>query len=66
MSKINFFSMVSVKLKSETLRAVDNYAAKNQGFDRSMLIDLALEQLFVNSTEEQIHTFLFTNLPIKK
>lgn len=66
MAKDSFLTMVSVRLNTETLRAIDQYAARHQGFDRSMLINIALEQLFVNSTDEQIWTFLCTNIPIKK
>ena len=66
MAKESYLTMVSVRLKTETLRAIDQYAARHHGFDRSMLFNIALEKLFVNSTDEQIWTFLCTNLPIKK
>ena len=42
MAKESFLTMVSVRLKTDTLRAIDQYAAKHQGFDRSMLINIAL------------------------
>lgn len=66
MAKDSFLTMVSVRLKTETLRAIDQYAARHQGYDRSMLMNIALEQLFVNSTDKQIWEFICTDLPIEK
>ena len=63
MTKNDFSTLISIRLENETLKAIDSFAAKQKYTTRSFLINMALKQLFVNSTEDQIWDFLYTNLP---
>lgn len=57
--------LVSVRLDIDVLQALDKYSKSSRYVNRSYYINLALRQLFVNSTPLQIYTFLYSNLPKK-
>lgn len=63
MAKEQTTKLVSVRVDIDVLNALDDYVGKSRYVNRSYYINLALRQLFVNSTPAQIYTFLYTNLP---
>lgn len=63
MEKEQLTKLVSVRLDIDVLRALDKYSQSSRYVNRSYYINLALRQLFVNSTYGQIYQFLYTNLP---
>ena len=65
MAKVQTTKLVSVRVDIDVLKALDDYVGKSRYVNRSYYINLALRQLFVNSTPLQIYTFLYTNLPKK-
>lgn len=65
MAKEQSTKLVSVRVDIDVLKALDDYIGKSRYVNRSYYINLALRQLFVNSTPLQIYTFLYTNLPKK-
>lgn len=65
MAKEQLTKMVSVRVDTDVLKALDDYVGKSRYVNRSYYINLALRQLFVNSTPTQIYTFLYTNLQKK-
>ena len=65
MAKEQTTKLVSVRVDIDVLNALDDYVGKSRYVNRSYYINLALRQLFVNSTPLQIYTFLYTNLPKK-
>lgn len=65
MAKEQTTKLVSVRVDIDVLKALDDYVGKSRYINRSYYINLALRQLFVNSTPLQIYTFLYTNLPKK-
>lgn len=65
MAREHTTKLVSVRVDIDVLKALDDYVGKSQYVNRSYYINLALRQLFVNSTPLQIYTFLYTNLPKK-
>lgn len=65
MAKEQTTKLVSVRVDIDVLKALDDYVGKSRYVNRSYYINLALRQLFVNSTPLQIYTFLYTNLPKK-
>lgn len=56
-----FTKLISVRVENETLKAIDNYLVTRKYLKRSAVINMALRQLFVNCTEEQIYDFLWSN-----
>lgn len=62
MPKNDFTTLVSVRLENETLQAISNFCEGRKYYNRSTLINIALRQLFVNCTEQQVWNFLHTNL----
>lgn len=65
MAKEQTTKLVSVRVDIDVLKALDDYVGKSRYVNRSYYINLALRQLFVNSTYGQIYQFLYTNLPKK-
>lgn len=63
MPKNDYSTLISIRLENETLKAIDSFATKQKYTKRSFLINMALKKLFVNSDEDQIWDFLYTNLP---
>lgn len=64
MTKNDFSTLISIRLENETLKAIVSFAAKQQYTTRSFLINMALRQLFVNSDDNAIWDFLYSNLPL--
>lgn len=65
MEKEQLTKLVSVRLNIDVLQALDKYSQSSRFVNRSYYINLALRQLFVNSSSLQIYKFLYTNLPKK-
>ena len=63
MTENDWTKLISVRLDKDVLKAIDDYDSSRHKMGRSYYINLALRQLFVNSTPEQIYTFLYTNFP---
>lgn len=63
MAKEQSTKLVSVRVDIDVLKALDDYVGKSRYVNRSYYINLALRQLFVNSTPLQIYKFLYSNLP---
>ena len=63
MAKEQTTKLVSVRVDIDVLKALDDYVGKSRYVNRSYYINLALRQLFVNSTPLQIYKFLYSNLP---
>ena len=61
MEENNYTKLISVRLEKEVLQAIDEYDKSLTPMGRSYYINLALRQLFVNSSKEQIYEFLYTN-----
>lgn len=61
MTENNYTKLISVRLDKEVLQAIDEYDKSLTPMGRSYYINLALRQLFVNSSKEQIYQFLYTN-----
>ena len=65
MAKEQTTKLVSVRVDIDVLKALDDYVGKSREVSRSYYINLALRQLFVNSTPLQIFNFLYANFPKK-
>lgn len=61
MAKNQWTTQVSVRLDNEVNKALEKYASGHEYYTKSNLINLALRQLFLNCTADQIHDFLWTN-----
>lgn len=61
MAKNQWTTQVSVRLENEVNDAIERYAAAQSFYTKSNLINLALRQLFINCTDEQIYLFLWSN-----
>ena len=61
MAKNQWTTQVSVRLENEVNDAIEKYASTQRYYTKSNLINLALRQLFVNCTDEQIYLFLWSN-----
>lgn len=61
MAKNRWTTQVSVRLENEVNDAIERYAAEQTFYTKSNLINLALRQLFINCTADQIYKFLWTN-----
>lgn len=64
MAKNQWTTLVSVRLENEVNKALEKYASTQSYYTKSNLINLALRQLFINCTAEQIYEFLWTNKPV--
>ena len=62
MTKNDYTTLVSLRIENETLRTISKFCEGRLYYNRSTLINIALRQLFVNCTEEQVWDFLHTNL----
>ena len=65
MARNQWSTQVSVRLENQVYNALDKYASKQRYCTKSYLINLALRQLFINCTDEQIYEFLWTNKPVQ-
>lgn len=61
MTENDYTKLISVRLEKEVLQAIDEYDKSLTPMGRSYYINLALRQLFINCSDEQIHDFLYTN-----
>ena len=61
MARNQWTTQVSVRLENEVNDAVIKYASTLRYCTKSNLINLALRQLFINCTADQIYQFLWTN-----
>lgn len=61
MAKNQWTTQVSVRLENEVNEALEKYAGSKGYYTKSFLINLALRQLFINCTADQIYDFLFSN-----
>lgn len=61
MARNQWSTQVSVRLENEVYDALDKYARTQRFTTKSYLINLALRQLFINCTGEQIFDFLWSN-----
>lgn len=66
MTENYYTKLISVRLDKEVLQAIDEYDKSLTPMGRSYYINLALRQLFVNSSKEQIYQFLYTNRALFK
>lgn len=66
MTENDYTKLISVRLDKEVLKAIDEYDNSLVPMGRSYYINLALRQLFVNSSKEQIYQFLYTNRALFK
>lgn len=64
MAKNEFTTPVSIRLDNETLAAIDDFNEGRNYWNRSSTINLALRQLFVHCTKEQIFEFLYSKNPL--
>lgn len=61
MAKNQWTTQVSVRLENEVNDALEKFASTQTYYTKSNLINLALRQLFINCTADQIYQFLWTN-----
>lgn len=61
MAKNRWTTQVSVRLENEVNDAIEKYVSTLRYSTKSNLINLALRQLFINCTADQIYQFLWTN-----
>lgn len=61
MAKNQWTTQVSVRLENEVNEALEKYVGTLRYCTKSNLINLALRQLFINCTADQIYQFLWTN-----
>lgn len=61
MAKNRWTTQVSVRLENEVNDAIEKYASTLRYYTKSNLINVALRQLFINCTADQIYQFLWTN-----
>lgn len=66
MAKNQWTTLVSVRLENEVNKALEKYASKHEYYTKSYLINLALRQLFINCTADQIYDFLWTNKALQQ
>lgn len=66
MAKNQWTTQVSVRLENEVYDALEKYASTQKFYTKSFLINLALRQLFINCTADQIYDFLWTNKSLKQ
>lgn len=62
MTKNDYTTLVSLRVENETLKVIDGFCVDRRYYNRSVLINMALRQLFVNCNEQQIWNFLQTKL----
>lgn len=61
MARNRWTTQVSVRLDNEVNDALEKFASTQAYYTKSNLINLALRQLFINCTAEQIYDFLWSN-----
>ena len=61
MTENDWTKLISIRIDKKVLQAIDAYELKHTAMGRSYYINLALRQLFINCSDEQIHDFLYTN-----
>lgn len=66
MTENDWTKLISLRIDKKVLQAIDAYDKKHNAIGRSYYINLALRQLFINCSEEQIHDFLYTNRALFK
>ena len=59
-----YTKLISVRLDKETLAAINDFNEGRNYWNRSSTINLALRQLFVHCTKEQIFEFLYSKNPL--
>lgn len=62
MTKNDYTTLVSLRLENETLQAISKFCEGRLYYNRSILINCALRNIFVNCTEKQVWDFLHSNL----
>lgn len=61
MARNQWTTQVSVRLENEVNDALEKFASTQTYYTKSNLINLALRQLFINCTTDQVYKFLWTN-----
>lgn len=61
MAKNRWTTQVSIRLDNEVNDAIEKYASTKRYYTKSHLINVALRQLFINCTADQIYDFLWSN-----
>lgn len=66
MTENDYTKLISIRVDKNVLQAIDAYELKHNVMGRSYYINLALRQLFINCSDEQIYQFLYTNRALFK